>query len=218
MIAYCYFQPCYGFEPHEEMQIWDWVRLSWEKQGWTIYLLNPEHAIYHPMFLRMLDAVCQRPTVCSWPYTLSCHLRWLALANEMSKHREPSVFLDYDTYNMSLTPAEAQRLYWQSTVMHPGTNPSTVYVKSCEDAEKIVDMLLKGSQHDLEWNKPHLNDNVIFKNHWFGGLDDEICNCYSELRGRERLIHFANRVIPKGTKRVDLIRRWMVENPQFSVS
>jgi len=211
VIAYCYYQPCRDFQFHDEMAVWDLCRQSWERNGWTIYILGLEHAFSHPVAPKLFEAFAKRPTVCPWSYTMACYFRWLALAEEMAKHRGPAVMLDYDVINMSLTPADVARLYYRSTVMHPGRNPSTVYVYDCEDAERIIDMLQQHADPETEHGKPHVNDNVCFRQHWWGDEDAEIAAPYGELRGRERLIHFANRTIPAGQSKIAAIQQW-IEN------
>ena len=157
MKAFCYYEPIAGeqFDEHGPMvQSW---RRNWSRLGWVPMVLTEVQARSHAAYRRWSSAVPRLASINHRDYQRACFVRWLALA-EILRPGESAVFVDYDVFNVSFTPADARQLASpdQVTNLHYGQCSQPV-ILDYRQAQALPAVLMELTQA-LNQERPEQQD------------------------------------------------------------
>jgi hypothetical protein len=176
----------------------DLHRISFEKYGWQVVLVNEKTARRHPKYklFTKQDSILgtsKNP----WVYTRACYMRWLAYAVEGIP------FCDFDVVNYGFTPAMAEEIR-QNT----GAVDDPVFISfagaaglvSSAGYEKVIDTFVDFIEHPVIEGllvEYEINDMTIlrqFQPQWFTRVSYEDPNFVKDYSQRlwedARLVHF----------------------------
>lgn len=212
MFVFSYYQPVEGIPENVERELGELWYNSWKASGWTPLILDRSKAESHRFYEAIVALVKSRPSLNPIEYTEATFLRWLAveviwkdLASTPIHGGEMNhcLWCDYDVINTGWTPFDCLEAYQESTIIHPGKNPSTVFLEDIGDLRFICQMLLYNTEPAV-WpqhgGRSDINDSTVFKQHWPCGNDEVTADLYGVPtwdRNRTKLWHFANAVVPQ---------------------
>ena len=209
MLVLSYFEPIATVDAAEQEQLIGLWQTSWP--GFSLRILNEAAAQEHGRFGEFANFLRKMPQITPVGYADQCFYRWLAFEKTAIELADrPLLIVDWDVFPLRAISAQDFDRYQAPTILGPDFQPACVFLPQAQVLSTIIEMLVQPTVPQSIGGRPHLNDNVVFAEHWsrYGGKVDPNALCYANRPNRESwLVHFNNDSVPLGERRVDFVRR-----------
>lgn len=200
MKIYCYYEPV---DQTDEPLVYLWCD-HWKERGFEPVVLGEMDSRKHPKLIEFESRIRLLPTLNCWAFERACYMRWLAFALQGE-----GIYADYDVFSRGgfvVGCIRGKGLVNFEYNLAPGFIYGPDY-----SAVTIVDAIMcyMPRADDLTYGRPHVSDMVVLQ---------KTPELFSDIIGVTipygikdwrafNLIHFGNAYVPKGIKRIDLIRK-----------
>lgn len=171
-----------------QQELIDLCKLSWQRNGWELIVLDHSIAEKHSFFYEYSDIVSSMPSINPPKYDYSCFIRWLAMAQIGG-----GLMIDYDVININQKSFEKT----DKITVFQGHVPSVVYgtedqyLTMCKKFCKFKQCI---SIYD---KKPHISDMILLDS---GKIDFNRSNLVVDYPENGSMVHCNQECCKKNNK------------------